>query len=456
MDLTKILSEHVASGGAISPDDALHTKQSILDQTGVMLAAGSLATDATPFVELARAAGGHHASVIGHGFKAPVTLAAFANGALAHALDYEDTHDETLVHPHAAVVPAALAVGEMIGASGAEVLNAVALGADITCRIALGFDESPESEHGFLVTPLIGAYGATAASARLLGLTAEQVEQAFSLTFNQVNGSGAVQLFRKSHFRATRDAYNAQAGVTAAILARDGVNGFENVFDGPAGYYALFAGGRFDTAAILKGLGEVFEGTRVSFKPWPSCRGSHAFVDAALTLHSEHQFSADDIDEVHVDVSPFFVTIIEPRDQRNRPEAGPAAKFSIPFTLGVALTKGRVGLEDFAEDALNDPSVLRLAEATRYNVRHDWTHRQSTRGAVTLTMTDGTTLSGEVVNPLGHPSNPMSLDALETKFRACAAYAARGAETRDIDEIIRLIETLETLDNVATLTQALS
>jgi 2-methylcitrate dehydratase PrpD len=448
--LSRALAEHAASVGldALPGPVRRSTCTSILDQCGVILAASGLVRCCDPFVQIARSGATGRSSVIGHGFRCSPELAAFANGAMAHALDYEDTHDATLVHPHAAVLPAALAVAQSCGASGADLLAAVAVGADVACRIAMAFEDSPERPDGFTVVPLVGAWGATVAVGRLLGSSPDRIEQALSLVLGQATGSAAAMRDPGSHWRSVRDGFSARAAVTAATLAHHGVNGFERPLEGPAGYYALYAGGRFDAAAALDALGTRYEGASVSFKPWPSCRGTHAFVEATLALARAHALRAEDVRAIHVRVSPFFLTLCEPRDVRIAPDTATAAKFSIPFAIGVALAHGRVALQDFSEAALRDPRVRAVAAKVMHEVREDWTGGASTRGAVRLELVGGTAVEAEVVDPLGHPAHPMPAAALRAKFRECAAHSAEPMSESRIERIAARIDALETLPDV--------
>jgi 2-methylcitrate dehydratase PrpD len=448
--LSRRLAEHAASvrPEALPAAVLAATRTSVLDQTGAILAASGLAACCAPFARMARDGATGRASVLGHGFRSSAELAAFANGAMAHALDYEDTHDATLVHPHAAVLPAALAVAQARGASGAELLAAVAVGADLACRIALAFERSPERADGFAVVPLVGAYGAAAAVGRLLGSPPERIVHALSLVLGLVTGSAAGMRDPGSHWRAVRDGFAARAAVTAATLAHHGVNGFERPLEGPAGYYALYGGGRFDESAALRGLGERYEGAAVSFKPWPSCRGTHAFVEATLALAAGRPLRAGDVRAVQVRTSPFFRTLCEPRAARIAPDTATAAKFSIPFAVGTALVRGRVALEDFADAALHDPAVRSVAATVSHEVCEDWVGDRATRGAVRIVLADGTTLEHEVLAPLGHPTNPMPAAALREKFRECAAHAAEPMTPERIERIAARIATLETREGL--------
>ncbi|MBX3532359.1 MAG: MmgE/PrpD family protein [Rhizobiaceae bacterium] len=408
---------------------------SLLDQMGTILAGSAAGGGVPAFIELARESGDGPSTVVGCGFRTSAAMAALANGAMAHAVDYEDTHDRTLVHPNAAVVPAALAVAEKIGASGRDLVTAIVAGAEIACRLGMSFAGNPQKASGFFVLPMCGAYGAAAAAGRLLGLGPAKMTQAFALTLGQVSPSSAVVEHGPSHFRQIRDGFNAKAGVVAAFLAKSGVIAFDTPFEGPKGFFGLFAGGAFDPAAGLEGLGERYEMAQLSYKPWPSCRGSHAFVEAALVLRQTHSFAVGDIVAIDAKVSSFFEPLCIPPELRKRPPSAIAAKFSIPFTVGVALAKGRVRIEDFGDDALRDPAVLRLASMVTHEVDGAWPHAESTRGRLTIRLADGRSLTHEVAAPLGHPERPIGHEALVDKFVDCGLVAAKprsGDELRSL------------------------
>jgi 2-methylcitrate dehydratase PrpD len=370
-------------------------------------------------------------------------MAAFANGAMAHALDFEDTHDATLVHPHAAVVPAALAAAEFSGnVSGRDFLDAVAIGADLSCRLALGLTESAE-KRGFYFIPMLSAYGAAAAAARVLKLSDAEIVQSLALASCQAVFSDALVSYPASHLRAVRDGFSARAGVTAALLARRGLQAFDRPIAGPGGLYANFARGKFDAARMLNGLGQDYEGAKVSFKPWPSCRGTHAFVESALSILREDAIAADRIERIDVTVSPFFAVLCEPPEQKRRPKTAIDAKFSIPFTVAVALGQGDVTLSGFSGERLTDPKLHALADKVHHAVEPAWTLEQSTRGVLSLSLTDGRRLTREVIDPLGHPLNPMDEDALRRKVEHCLAVARNPKDAAAVRQLIERLEGLE-------------
>ena len=275
--VSSILTRHIrATTWADLPADARKvTARAVMDAGGVMIAASGLGEGCGAFVELARTSGEHGPStVLGCGFGTSPVMAAFANGAMAHAIDFEDTHDATLVHPHATVVPAALAIAEYLGGvSGHEFLNAVAIGADLSCRLALGLTESVE-KRGYYFIPMLGAYGAAATAAKLLGLDEGQIEQSLALASCQAVYSDALVSYPPSHLRAVRDAFGAKAGVTAALLARSGVQAFASPIEGPGGLYANYANGKYDEARLLD-------------RSWSDIRGRERILQALALMQGD-------------------------------------------------------------------------------------------------------------------------------------------------------------------------
>jgi 2-methylcitrate dehydratase PrpD len=420
------------------------TKRSIVDALGVMLAASGLGEGCTAFAELARETNDTGPSAVwGFGFGSAPLMAAFANGAMAHAMDFEDTHDATLVHPHAACVPAAIAVAQSLGGvSGKDLITAVALGADLNCRLALGLEDNPD-HYGWFMMPMLGTYGATAAVAKLMGLNESQIVQAFSLAFCQAVVSGELKHDPASHLRAVRDGFSAKAGVTGASLAARGVRGFSHPFEGEAGFYAQYAGGRYNRAAILDGLGRHFETVNLSYKPWPSCRGTHSFVEAALKLMRSDGISAEAIESAHTTVSPFFANLCSPLAQKAHPETAIDAKFSIPFTTAAALCHGTIEFGHYSPEALSDPAVTALADRFTHTIQEDWTREKSTYGRLEIRTKDGATHACLIETPLGHPANPITNEALAAKFMDCAANARVPLDPARVDAIAGAVETLQ-------------
>ena len=430
-------------------------KKSFLDAVGVTLAAGTLGEGCKAFVDLAVAAGGKKEStVLRFGVKVPAFMAAFANGSMAHALDFEDAHDRAPVHPNAATIPAALAVAESIGnVSGREFATAIVLGCDLVCRLGLALNENP-LEDGWYIPPILGAFGATAAACKLLDLTAEQIVDAFSLTLCQATCSAELTHSPHSVVRSIRDAFSAKAGVLSALLARQGIVGFRQPIEGKAGLYSLYARGNYDPMMLTNELGRIFEGANVSFKPWPSCRGTHSYIDAVLQIKDAYNLKPGDVETIKVVVSPVNIMLCEPLEGKQNPVTAIDAKFSLPFVVATALLYGRVTLDHFTPQALAEQDVLEVARKVTYEVDTGLSLKEAVRGFLQID-TRNETLSKRVDFPYGHPRNPISQEALVSKFMDCAKHLDRRISKRKLNEIVGLILNLEQVENVCEITEAL-
>ena len=454
MNESLILAKHIAD---IRYDDIPRsavdiTKKSLLDGLGVIMAAGSMGEGCRQFVDLAVAEDGKKESTI-IGFDAKVTapMAAFANGSMSHALDFEDAHDEALVHPNAAAIPAALAVAESIGnVSGKEFITALALGSDVTCRLGLALEEDP-IQYGWYMPPILGAFGATAATCKLLNLNPEQILDALSLTLCQATCSAELTHSHRSLVRAIRDAFSAKAGVLSAQLAERGVTGFEKPIEGEAGLFRLYARENYNLAVLTDGLGEIFEGANVSFKPWPSCRGTHYFLETTLEIVNDHDIKPADIEHIKLGIgpSPLARTLCEPLESKRSPSTAIDAKFSIPFVVALASVRREVTLKHFTPEAIKDPEVLEVARKVTYEQD---SNLGADEGLVELKSGEGVFRLKTPEFAYGHPDNPISEELLVKKFVDCAAYSVKQIPCEHLEKLVEMVLHLEDTKDVGEIT----
>lgn len=451
MNASSILAEYAANAVYDDlPGKAVEmTKLSLLDALGVTLAAGGLCEECRAFVEIAKESGGKKEStILGFGDQVPAHMAAFANGAMAHALDFEDAHDLALVHPNAAAVPAALAVAESVGnVNGNDFIAALAVGCDIVCRLGLAFNENP-GDYGWYIPPILGSFGAAVAAGKLLHLDQKKMLDAFSLTLCQSTCSAELRYSPRSDIRSVRDAFAAQAGVLAARLAQKGIKGFDHPFEGRAGLFSLYSHGNYDGSRLIEGLGTTFEGANISFKPWPACRGTHTYIEAALHILKEHAPDPNDIVDVRVIVSSFNQMLCEPENVKKAPQTVIDAKFSIPFTVATALYHKEVGLKHFTPERLKDKNVLQLAQKIRYDLDPGLNLRDATRGFLEIRTKDNKTYAKRIDQAYGHPGNPISPEAVVAKFMACADKAKTKIPQDKLKAAAKCILALEELKDI--------
>ena len=429
------------------PEKAVHAaKRCFLDALGVTLAAGSLGEGCRAFIDLTIAAGGRQEStVIGFGAKAPAHMAAFANGAMAHSMDFEDAHEGAFVHPNTATIPAALAIAEALGGvTGKEFITATAAGCDLVCRLGLACHPPDLQKYGWYPPPIFSTFGGAAAAGKLLGLDAGQMLDAFSLALCQATCSAELTNSPNSVVRSIRDAFSAKAGVLSALLAKKGVTGFPAPFEGKAGFFQMYARGDCDLARLTDGLGQTFEGANLSFKPWPSCRGTHSFIQAALEIREKHAVEPDSIESISITASPFAMMLCEPVEQKRQPVTAIDAKFSIPFTVATALVRGRVTLDQFSPDALSDSTILGEAKKVSYEI--DPKMKESS-GVVQVASREGV-FSARVDLAYGNPGNPLSDEKLIEKFVDCARHSAKPLPVAAVKELARAAMHLEEMKDM--------
>jgi 2-methylcitrate dehydratase PrpD len=452
--LSAVLAQHIAcvKYDTLPPATVAATKRAILDGLGVMLAASGLSEEILPFVELARRHGGDpQASILGFAQRVSLPMAAFANGAMAHALDFEDAFDPAPTHPNASLLPAALAVAEARGPiSGSEFIVAVAVGCDLVCRLALSLRQ-PLETGGWYPPPILGAFGATAAASRLLRLSAVQTTDAFSLLLCQNTCPGEIKNSAETVIRAVREAFPAQAAVISALLAERGVTGFAHPLEGENGFFALYAAGNYEPRDLLQGLGERYWIEHLSFKKWPCCRGTHAYIEAAQTLRQARHFALDEIEAITIVGGPLQRMLCVPELQKRSPKTLIDAKFSLPFCVATALAHSEVTLGSFTAATLRDRRLLSLAAKAVFEPAQAGAAPHAAAGTLRIACRDGRAVEHSVARALGDPQRPLDHASLCAKFVDCAARAAIPVGPEAARQLVDRIMNLESQHDVGAL-----
>lgn len=418
----------------------------LLDGVGSALG-GIRSAAVTPAVDVALGLGGPgEAVVLGTRTRIGAPAAALANGALVHALDFDDTHAAGLVHATAVVLPAALAVGQQVGASGRAVLEAAVVGYETVCRIATA---APHGFHarGLHATAVAGVFSSALVAARLMGLDAATAAHALGIAGSQAGGLLAF-LGTSASTKQLHPGLASQSGIIAARLAAAGATGPESVLEGRNGLYAALATGPVDTSVILAGLGETWETTRIGIKPYPACQLSHATLDAVRNAVAQRPFAPEDVESVVALVHPDSAPTVCPDDRDlAHPTSGYAAKFSLPWSVAALLTDGALGVAQFEPDSVARPAVADLA--TRVSWKLEGTgHAADAPGRVEVTLRDGSLVEGAVARSAGGADSPLTRDELLAKF---TGNAGPGSE-----DVVTLVEALDTLDDLEPLIDAIA
>ena len=374
------------------PKDVLEaTKLRVMDVIGLSLAGAE-----TPLGQSTRAAAialspPGPCSVLGTGDRLGVTAAAFANGAFSQALEFDDTHNESIVHMSSPAVAAALALSEIGPVSGRELITAVALGNEISCRVG-SVAAGQFHKRGFHPTGLFATFGVTYLVSKLLGLDAHQMAQAAGICGSFA--SGLLQCWVDgTQTKFLHPGWAAQSGIIAAVLAREGTTGPAEVFEGRFGLFASHlqgAGQLANYGRISDGLGKHWDSRNSSFKPFPAAHVLHPYISAILRLRNRHGIAAADVERIECPVTEFIVGIVcEPTEEKFAPASDSHGRVSLQYSLAEALTHGSLGKSAYREDSLRNPDILALARRVTYYVDPAYPGPGRFKGEVTITLKDG-------------------------------------------------------------------
>lgn len=429
----------------VPPERERQVAAHVRDMVGIAIGA-SVEWHDDPVTKLVRGWGGAaDVGALGRAGRYTAAGAAFIGGTLAHAIDFDDTHLPSVLHPSASVVPAALATAELTGATGAQVVRAVAVGDEICCRLGMaGYDEELGNsiffENGLHATAICGAVGAAAASALLLGLDADGVAHAISVTTSM--GSGILEANRTGgSVKRIHCGWAAHAGVAAAELVTAGLTGAPTAIEGRFGFLRAFCGEAGDVAAVTDGLGERWELDRLHVKPYPANHFCHTSVDAALEAR-RLGVDPDEIVEVELGLpAPVLRTVAEPPEAKAAPPTGYTAKFSAPFTFSAALLGGGglgLGLADFTDERAFDPAVLAVAAKVRCvpDERCSEIFPYHFPAIARIRTRSGELEPIEVLVNRGSPERPLSSAEMSTKFADCASSALAPEVLSELDGLL--------------------
>ena len=419
-------------------------KKVLTDSLGVMTAATTLEPATRPFTEYALESSGP-SSVIGTGKRSTPVLAAMANGALIHALDYEDGHDISHAHPNTATIPAVLAFAEAEGKSGKEALAAMVIGSEISVRLKMCLTGNDLRDCGWYSPPMFAAYGAVLGVSRLLGFTHDQTRDALSVCMTQISLPGMSARSKESVLRGIREALSAKAAAFGAEMARRGVKArMDEPFEGEFGLFMSCFRNMYDEKIIFDGLGERWECTGLRFKAWPCCGTSHGTVDAIIELIRQNGIKPEEVKEVHLHVNKPHMNLLEPRDVKYHPGSLAAAKFSLPFTVALVLKYGNVTLDLYKEDILKDEELLRLSDSVTFEMRPADIklpeHAIPDDYVIVEIKTDRGTFSRETIISSGSPFKPLTDDQIKNKFFDCCSFGVKRFDAQKVYEEVSALD----------------
>ena len=370
--------------------------------------------------------------------------AAMANGAAAHALDFDDQHDPARVHTSCVVLPALLATAEDAGGvSGRDFILAMAIGAELHARFGLACYNSLGK--GWHPTMIFGTLSASVAAGRLLGLDAEGLSNALGMAYHQTGGSA--QSMRDGVLSKRLGAgFAARNAVTGAVLAADGLTGTRRTLEGNAGLFALYERGEVKHEILTEGLGTSWRTPEYSFKPYPCCRCNHTPIGLGIRLHDEG-VRAEDVEAIEIRMGDVnWLTVGEPYDVAR--DSVVHAQFNASYSFARALADGRVDLSTYQKPAISDTRIVALTRLTRVvsAPEIDPTAIEPARVKMTLKNGEVREIASDTIK--GSPQDAMSEAELRAKLRSCLAFGV-GASDADADRLAEAVMNLEQSDDAA-------
>ena len=453
MEVTKRFAEYVTTAGleGFPPEGIAAAKAAIIDCLGCALA-GSKEPLADVLCDYVGGLGGTPtATVVGRGFKTSTAEAALINGAMSHALDYDDVTFITKTHPSAVLIPAALPLAEEVGATGGEMLLAYLVGFEVACAVGDAISPAYFDDLGWHPTGPLGTLGAAAAASRLLGLNVDQTAMAISLAASQAAGL-------RQNFGTMTKPYHAGAacrsGITAAKLVQAGFTASYDALEGRFGFMRAFSGGSgYDPERAAASLGErcfIVE-SGIEIKKYPCCGSAHLALDATAKLLARERLTADQVERIDV-----LVDFDPPRSLiHSRPTGGLEGKFSMQYCLSAEIIDGRIGLASFTDEQVMRPEAqalfpnIEMRRHPGYEGQLSWTEAYN---QVNVHTKDARVLSERAERATTGALRGVSMDDVRAKFLDCASIAMNQS---DAAKALGMLDGLEELGPVPPLAELL-
>lgn len=447
------VSHAVRSGWNDLPESTRHaTRRELLDHLGAAVA-GRAAAGLPPWLQVLIDCGGRPDARVFGGPRVPATVAALCNGYFGHVLEFDDTHDEAVLHAGSAAIPAAFAAAGLRGnVSGAELCNAIRHGIEFTCRLGLA-TRINLVESGWIYTALLGHFGAALSAALLIDPRPAIVRNALGIVYCLASGNH--QSTREgAATKHVQPGFAAANAVTAALMASQGLDAVQQPISGEDGFARVYLHGRFDPDRVFSGLGLRHEIEYISFKPYPSCRFTHPAISSALELRKKlkpQDIAAIESVEILSGAQAHDVT---GRDlpQRRQPRTRVDAQFSNYWTVATALLHGEVTPLQLVTEIPPSPELASLISRIRCRANEG---PARDIGGCTITV-EGPFGNLSVTQGMakGHPDFPLDDAGLRAKFAANLRYA--GVAAGDIEEMADAILHIDRLDSIMPLADRLA
>ena len=454
MDPIFELADHIVNTtyDDLPAETVLATKRQILDAFAAGIA-GSSAESVKELVDIFSEWGGKEESTVWvFGKRLPSLAVAQINATMVHARDFDDTHDRAVLHPGAVAVPPAFAMGESLeNVSGKDIITAVALGVDLVARLCLGCT-SDYFAGGWHYTPLHGSLSAAAVAGKLLNLDKATLIHALGIAYHQTAGNlqcvddGALT-------KRCGPGFSNRNGIIAALMAKKGITGAQNILTGKRGLYYQYHRGLFEPENLTRDLGKVFEGVNVSIKPYPCCRYNHPAIDAVLAMIEQYKFTAEDVDKIVVHVGTTAASLLaDPLEIKQNPRNAVDTQFSIPWAVAATVAYGKLSIGNFTDEATKDQNILLLSNNLSVVIEEELSVAGIEPCIVDIVTKSGEKYTKRVDAPYGSPEKPMSIEKIAEKLKDAVSFGIRQMDDNRVDQLVESISNMETVENVNMIT----
>ena len=437
--ITRILAEFVAKhpSAQFPAQVEREAHRTLMNWLGCAIGAARHPTLTAALAAVKELEPSQQASVLGRQERVDIASAALLNGISSHTFDYDDTHLKTIIHPAGPVASAALALGEHIGSTGRELIDALVLGIDVACRVG-NMIYPDHYDRGWHITGSTGMLGAAAASARLLSLDVERTTMALGIAASQPVG------MREQFGSMTKPFHPggaARAGLTSALMAKHGFTASAKAIEAPRGMAQTYST-KCAWNEITDELGDRFEISFNTYKPFACGIVIHPSIDGCVQLRNAHKLRPEDVARIDVRVHPLVLELTG----KKTPRIGLEGKFSVYHACAAGIIFGQAGETEFSDDVVARADLIALRERV-HAVVDDRIDEAS--ADVTVTLNDGRTHHVFVEHAIGSLERPMSNDDLARKFHGLVDPILGAAKA---DELIALSMRIATAGNPRSLT----
>lgn len=368
--------------------------------------------------------------------------ATMLNGIAAHALDFDDTHTEAILHASAILTPLCLSYGFHVSKDAKKIIKAFIIGWEVATRVGIA-SKGSFHKRGFHTTAIAGIFGGVSAVAVLLDLEKKQIVNALGLAGSFASGVNEF-LSNGSNSKVLHIANAIKNSIFIAHFAKNDMSGPLSIFEGRDNIFKCFGiEEECDKTELNKALGEIWQIMQVSIKPYPSCHFAHGLIDCAISLKNDG-LKADEIKSIHCFVDEVPITFIcDPLEAKYTPKSAYEAKFSMPFLMALGFFDGKITLDSYAN--LKREEVLDFARKITYEKRNSQGFPKYFPGHLEATLQNGKKIQKDVFINKGNFDNPLSLEELKAKFMNNALVCIDETKAYEIWEQIARLESLNEL-----------